>query len=221
MDPIRETRAFLAGRSPADLVCDDFTDGDIDLWATTPWERHGLRKVLDLVARGDADYLAVRSPNGVPVSKCGVNYVEKPMVGVIMQFDTRDGLRSLGLGRRLLTEAEHRIVSRGVVTAELGSPEDSFPHYIGAALFRRSAFERLGRFDPGMRFGEDSDWFVRARQHEVKVAHVDRTTLLVRRHGGNMTEGKSLVELNMLTIIKKAIDRKRVMQGVGEAETHG
>jgi hypothetical protein len=101
----------------------------------------------------------------------------------------------------------------GVVTAELGNPEDSFPHYIGAALFRRSAFERVGRFDAGMRFGEDSDWFVRARQHDVKVARADRTTLLVRRHGGNMTEGKSLVELNMLAIIKKAIDRKRAMQG--------
>jgi hypothetical protein len=33
-----------------------------------------------------------------------------------------------------------------------------------------------------------------------------------------MTEGKSLVELNMLTIIKKAIDRKRAL-GAEHAST--
>lgn len=167
MGPIRETRAFLAGRSPADLVCDDFTDGDIDLWATTPWERHGLRKVLDLVARGDADYLAVRSPNGVPVSKCGVNYVEKPMVGVIMQFDTRDGLRSLGLGRRLLTEAEHRIVSRGVVTAELGVEVDNHR--------ARSLYEAVGYSFQGE---EPASWEIVEPNGERGVY---RTTIAVLR----------------------------------------
>jgi len=31
----------------------------------------------------------------------------------------------------------------------------------------------------------------------------------VRRHGGNMTRGKSLVELNTLRVFKKALDRRR------------
>jgi GNAT superfamily N-acetyltransferase len=120
VNPVSETRAFLATRSPEDLVCDDFTVSDVDLWATTPGEREGFRIVLDLVARGDAEYLTVRSPSGVPVSKCGVNYIEKAAVAVITQFDTREGLRSHGLGRRLLVEAERRVLARGFETAELG-----------------------------------------------------------------------------------------------------
>jgi glycosyltransferase involved in cell wall biosynthesis len=122
-----------------------------------------------------------------------------------------------GRGRLVQTDED------GVVAAELGTIEESFPDYIGAALFRRSAFEKIGMFDPSMRFGEDSDWFVRAQQYHLPMARIEQTTLLVRRHGGNMTEGKSLIELNVLAVLKKAIDRKRVMQGdrMGAAETHG
>jgi hypothetical protein len=74
-----------------------------------------------------------------------------------------------------------------------------------------------------LRFGEDKDWFVRAQQQRLPMTRIQQTTLLVRRHGGNMTEGKSLIELDLLAVIKKAIDRKRMMQAdrVGKAETHG
>lgn len=136
MNPVSETRAFLATRSLDDLVCDDFTVSDVDLWVTTPGESDGFNAVLNLVARGDADYLNIRSPSGVPVTKCGVNYIEKPAVGVITQFDTREGLRSLGLGRRLLVEAERRVVARGFGTAELGVELEN--------LRARSLYETLG-----------------------------------------------------------------------------
>ena len=41
-----------------------------------------------------------------------------------------------------------------------------------------------------------------------------QVTLLVRRHGENLTRGKSLVELSTLRVFKKALDRKR--QGTTE-----
>nr|NQU94566.1 glycosyltransferase [Bacteroidota bacterium] len=90
-----------------------------------------------------------------------------------------------------------------------GNPRDSFPDYIGAGIYRRAAFEKVGLYDPTMRFGEDKDWFNRARELKVKLKRVDEVTLLVRRHGGNMTEGKSLVELNTLKVYKKMLERKR------------
>ena len=34
-------------------------------------------------------------------------------------------------------------------------------------------------------------------------------TLVVRRHGQNMTEGRDLVELHVVRAVKKALDRKR------------
>jgi hypothetical protein len=95
----------------------------------------------------------------------------------------------------------------------LGNPAESFPYYLGAGVYRRSAFETVGLFDPDLRFGEDTDWFTRAAEANATVAEVDEVTLLVRRHEQNMTRGKSLVELNTLRLFKKALDRRREAGG--------
>lgn len=91
----------------------------------------------------------------------------------------------------------------------IGNPRESFPHYIGAALYRSRAFERVGLYDTTLQFAEDTDWFKRADETGLTIERVGRVTLLVRRHAANMTRGKSLVELNTLRVLKKALDRKR------------
>ncbi len=91
----------------------------------------------------------------------------------------------------------------------VGNPLESFPHYIGAGLYRKAVFEKVGLFDPTMRFGEDADWYLRAGEMGINIKRLEETRLFVRRHGRNMTEGKNMVELNSLKIFKKFIDRKR------------
>jgi len=94
----------------------------------------------------------------------------------------------------------------------LGNPKESFPHYIGAAIYRKSAFEKVGLFDPLLRFGEDSDWFLRACEMKLNIKRLEETSLYVRRHGGNMTEGRNMLELNVMKVFKKTLERRR-MQG--------
>ena len=91
----------------------------------------------------------------------------------------------------------------------LGNPAESFPHYIGAGVYRRRAFERVGLFDADLRFGEDTDWYTRAAEQQLAVLQLDEVTLFVRRHDGNMTRGKTIVEMNQLRLFKKMIDRRR------------
>ena len=91
----------------------------------------------------------------------------------------------------------------------LGNPRESFPHYIGAGLYKRDAFEKIGVFDTELRFGEDTDWFQRARSASLDIAHLEEVTLFVRRHASNSTRGKTLHELNALRVIKKHLDRQR------------
>ena len=91
----------------------------------------------------------------------------------------------------------------------MGSPRESFPWYISAALFRREAFTKVGPFDETLRFGEDSDWFKRAAESALTIERLPSVSLLIRRHAGNMTRGKSMVELNVLRVFKKALDRQR------------
>lgn len=91
----------------------------------------------------------------------------------------------------------------------LGNPAESFPYYIGAGVYRRRAFERVGLFDADLRFGEDTDWYARAAEMKLPILQLDEVTLFVRRHAGNMTRGKTIVELNQLRLFKKMIDRRR------------
>lgn len=91
----------------------------------------------------------------------------------------------------------------------VGNPKESFPFYIGAGVYRRSAFEKVGLFDEDLQFAEDTDWFNRAKEKKLEVIRIPEVTLFVRRHSQNMTRGKSLTELNMLRVFKKQLDRKR------------
>jgi hypothetical protein len=97
----------------------------------------------------------------------------------------------------------------GVPDEYVGSPREAYQYYIGAGLYRRRAFERVGLFDADLRFGEDSDWFGRAAQRGIRIEHLDAVTLFVRRHERNMTRGKTLVELQVLRVFKKGLDRRR------------
>jgi GT2 family glycosyltransferase len=91
--------------------------------------------------------------------------------------------------------------------------EDCAPAFVlltpTAALFRRRAFERVGRFDEALRYGEDSDWFMRARECGLPILVEDEVALLYRRHDHNMTHGRNMKELAVLDILKRSLDRRR------------
>ncbi len=90
-----------------------------------------------------------------------------------------------------------------------GDPNECFPHYIGAGLYRKEVFLRVGPFDSGLRFGEDSDWYHRAEELAIQIEVRQEVSLYVRRHEQNMTTGKNQLELNRVRILKNRIDRTR------------
>jgi glycosyltransferase involved in cell wall biosynthesis len=95
----------------------------------------------------------------------------------------------------------------------LGSPAETFPLLIGAALFRRTALDKVGTFDRALRYAEDIDWFARARDAGVKMDQLDMVTLHVRRHESNSTAGKTAIELLPLQLARNALRRKRAVAG--------
>ena len=92
---------------------------------------------------------------------------------------------------------------------EFGTPETSFPWSVGGAMFRRTIFDEVGGFDEEMRYAEDTDWFARLKLTAAQLNRIPVTTLCVRRHGANMTEGRDPLELNVIRAVKKALDRQR------------
>lgn len=95
--------------------------------------------------------------------------------------------------------------------------EPGFSVNLGSAIIRKSVFERVGLFDETMRYSEDVDWFMRAREAGVEIKTIDAVTLLYRQHEQNMTRGKNTSELNVLKALKRSLDRRRERTGVAAA----
>ncbi len=89
---------------------------------------------------------------------------------------------------------------------------------IGAAFYRRGVFDKIGVYDPQLRYGEDTDWFMRAREAGVGLLVLPQTTLYYRLHEGGMTNGKAMTELNIAQVLKRSLDRRRQAQKTNSTE---
>lgn len=121
-----------------DLRLDDL--GTID-WVP-PVHLGYVADALERVALGEVEYLAIRAPNGEPVAIGGVDFVVRRGAGILWQVVTHPGLRGLGLGTRLVTEAEARIERRSCRYAVLGV-EDGNPR--AQVLYERLGYVPIGR----------------------------------------------------------------------------
>jgi glycosyltransferase involved in cell wall biosynthesis len=82
---------------------------------------------------------------------------------------------------------------------------------MGASLVRREAFDRIGNFDPTLTGSEDVDWYLRLRDAGLGLVITKDLVQLVRRTGENITRGKDLRDLDMHTVLKRSIARRRVI----------
>ncbi len=95
-----------------------------------------------------------------------------------------------------------------------GTPGRFLTFLIGAALFRRTVFDRVGMFNEELRRGEDVDWFMRAREVPINLRISERTTLTychdTRRPDSPAQAGPEV----LAAMLKRSLDRRK---SVGEA----
>ncbi|HEX5888688.1 MAG TPA: glycosyltransferase [Pyrinomonadaceae bacterium] len=126
----------------------------------------------------------------------------------------RDPTTDIVLGRIQLVQLSE--TDSGRMRAEEFA-EPLFSVNLGSAIIRKSVFERVGLFDETMRYSEDVDWFMRAREAGAKLVTIDAVTLFYCRHEQNMTRGKTISELNLVKALKRSLDRRREHSGVAAA----
>jgi glycosyltransferase involved in cell wall biosynthesis len=80
---------------------------------------------------------------------------------------------------------------------------------LGAGLFRRPVFDVVGPFDESLRYGEDVDWFLRAREAGIHIGISNEVTQLYRIHENNMTKDTRESDRHFLAALKKSLDRRR------------
>ncbi len=76
-------------------------------------------------------------------------------------------------------------------------------------LTRRDVFERVGRFDPELRNGEDTDWFMRAMKLGVVMETLPELLVHRRQHLSNLTRTTRPSTDAVLELLKRTLDRGR------------
>jgi glycosyltransferase involved in cell wall biosynthesis len=90
-------------------------------------------------------------------------------------------------------------------------PDDTLVNvHLGSGLYRRSVFDKVGVFDEKLRFSEDHDWFLRAREAGARITILEQVTLYYRLHGKNMTHVEQVDHHSLIRVLKASLDRRRM-----------
>ena len=88
--------------------------------------------------------------------------------------------------------------------------EKEMTAYIPSALVaRRFVFEAIGNFDVNYQVGEDSDWFMRAKDAGFKLGVVEKNLLQKRVHSQCLSGNTQLSKANLLKIIRASLQRTK------------
>ena len=104
------------------------------------------------------------------------------MLDKLLIDDTCDVVQGFGRLKKLTTEPAKGLCSHREMLGDR----------LTAAIYRRKAFRRVGLFNQDLEFGEENDWYNRARRFGVKIRQVNGVMLLQRRE-----LGETLQELNV------------------------
>lgn len=81
----------------------------------------------------------------------------------------------------------------------------------GSALFHKRAFDTVGLLDETLRFSEDQDWFLRAKELELPMRAIPEVTQHRTIHSESATFNKTWKELEIHQVLKRSIDRRRAI----------
>jgi ribosomal protein S18 acetylase RimI-like enzyme len=168
---IRDVHSVIEIEGVGGLRVDDLTKDDLSSlgWSGTPLHLVSVGRALARVALGEAEYLAVRAPDGQPIAKVGIDYAVNPGAGTLWQMATARELQGLGIGTHLISVAESRIRERGLSFAQLDVQDDN-PR-------ARALYERLGYREAGRRSAswdvEDADGNVSLHETELVMLRKD------------------------------------------------
>jgi glycosyltransferase involved in cell wall biosynthesis len=131
--------------------------------------------------------------------------------GVLLHALLADPALDCAIGRLRLRIEDDAILRPGLANMD-GRLAASLS--LCTALFRRRIVDEAGYFDETLRFGEDTDYFVRLTELNYRFTLCDADTLVYRRHRSNATCDGPAVRMSLVELIR----RRRARMG-GRAAT--
>lgn len=95
--------------------------------------------------------------------------------------------------------------------------DDHLTLSFGGCMFRRRVFEKVGLPDATMRFCDDWDWFMRAREARIPMLVHRHVVLHQRLHDANMTRQREQGADFVLEMVRRSLARRR--QGSGDPQS--
>jgi glycosyltransferase involved in cell wall biosynthesis len=80
---------------------------------------------------------------------------------------------------------------------------------LGAGVYKKTVFEKLGNLDQMYRYCDDVDLFLRIREKNIPMLVVDAVTLDYRIHNTNMTRERPARDSEFHRALKRSLDRRR------------
>lgn len=88
---------------------------------------------------------------------------------------------------------------------------DHIGHIMETLVAKKNLFEKMGYFDPKLKFALDVDWFSRARDMKIPTAVIPEVLLLKRIHDSNV----SIISKDntyLFRAVRRSIQRKKIME---------
>jgi glycosyltransferase involved in cell wall biosynthesis len=95
------------------------------------------------------------------------------------------------------------------VADDIGGPDEVSRPNVLASVYRRATFDRVGGFDPHLRFSEDVDWLMRANEAGAVIDVVGDVVRVRRIHGTNLTYDTEGLRRSMFEVLGERARRKR------------
>jgi len=189
---------------------DGSTDGSVDLLADLAREIPALRVEIN--------------PANLGVSASRNRAIASTSEPLIAFLDQDDEWLPDKLERQLAVLADRPevgyVVGRQRFVLDDGSPRPAWVRaewfespqtgYLPSALVaRRSTFDAIGVFDEEMRIGgDDTDWFARARRHDIPFVHLEDPVMIRHVHGHNLSSDPGTSQ-ELLALVRRHVAEKR------------
>nr|NQU94563.1 glycosyltransferase family 2 protein [Bacteroidota bacterium] len=125
------------------------------------------------------------------------------------QLEVFNHYKSLGvaLGYSLVSKVSGPFHNDGLSTNTKKVPQ----FLLGCALIKKTVFDTVGFFDESLLMGEDLDMFLRIKEANIPFAIHDEVVMVYHRHDNNTTNDKRKAQFYLLMVIKKARERRKVL----------
>jgi glycosyltransferase involved in cell wall biosynthesis len=164
----------------------------------------------------------IRQPNagGAAARNAGIGAARSDLVAFLDQDDLWAPRKLELQGARMTASPELGYTLAAMRTfLEPGCPAPAWlrPEFVdratpavvpGALVARKWVFTRIGAFDTRYRWGDDMDWFLRAREANIPMAILDEVLLLRRIHQSNAS-GDPRAARELVRAVHASLARRR------------